>query len=149
MAYSEEQKKQSFEYILSEIEKGRSLRSVLEDENMPSSSTFFIWLDESEEKSKQYARATTLRADFLFDELLHIAYTTEEGETITEKGNGQTEISKGDMLGHRRLKVDALKWALSKMNPKKYGEKIDHTTGGDKIQSSVPSILIINPNNPE
>jgi hypothetical protein len=33
------------------------------------------------------------------------------------------------MLGHRRLKIDSLKWVLSRMNPKKFGDKVqqEHT----------------------
>ena len=29
------------------------------------------------------------------------------------------------MIAHRRLKIDALKWSLSKLNPKKYGDKVE------------------------
>jgi hypothetical protein len=124
MAYSLDKIEEVFDNICQEIEKGRSLRSILkEDENMPSSSTFFIWLKESEIKSKRYELATDLRTDILFDEIIDIAYNTEEGTTTKETERG-VEITTGDMLGHRRLKIDALKWSLSKLNPKKYGEKI-------------------------
>lgn len=124
MAYSLDKIEEVFDNICQEIEKGRSLRSILkEDENMPSSSTFFIWLKESEIKSKRYELATDLRTDILFDEIIDIAYNTEEGTTTKETERG-VEITTGDMLGHRRLKIDALKWSLSKLNPKKYGKKI-------------------------
>lgn len=131
--YSPEEIEKTFTKICEEIETGRSLRSILkEDENMPSSSTFFIWLKEDSQKSKRYELATDLRTDILFDEIIEIAYNTEEGTTTKETERG-IEITTGDMLGHRRLKIDALKWSLSKLNPKKYGDKIDMTTGGDKI----------------
>jgi hypothetical protein len=29
------------------------------------------------------------------------------------------------MLGHRRLQIDARKWMLGKLNPKKYGDKLE------------------------
>lgn len=133
MAYSQEDKEKIFTKICEEIETGRSLRSILkEDENMPSSSTFFIWLKENKEKSKRYELATDLRTDILFDEIIEIAYNIEEGTTTKETERG-LEITTGDMLGHRRLKIDALKWSLSKLNPKKYGDKLDMTTGGEKI----------------
>lgn len=145
MAYSEEKKDEVFNNIITQIaDEGRPIRSILKDNGMPSTSTFFIWLEEDENKSKQYARACEIRADVLFDEMLNIAFTPEEGETqrTTKRGeNQETETTKGDMLGHRRLKVDTLKWALSKMAPKKYGDKLDVTSDGDKVSGSIPLVL--------
>ncbi len=99
---------------------------------MPSSQTFYKWIDEDEIKSKQYARATSVRADSIFEDILYIADNVELGHTEKEK-DGEIETTTGDMIQHRRLKVDARKWYLSKLNPKKYGDK--NTTileGGEK-----------------
>ena len=123
--YTIEQIEKIFSEICLRIEKGESLRSVLKDKDMPSSQTFYVWIDNSIERSKQYARATSLRADAIFDEMIEIADTTIEGVVIETDDNGRTKEKKGDMLGHRRLQIDARKWALSKMNPKKYGDKLD------------------------
>jgi len=137
MAYTKEEIDKVFTQICEQIETGRSLRSILkEDENMPSSSTFFIWLKEDELKSKRYELATDLRTDILFDEIIEIAYNTEEGETTKVNSKGEIETTTGDMLGHRRLKIDALKWSLAKLNPKRYGDKTDITSGGEKIQNT-------------
>jgi len=131
MAYSQEDIDLIFTNICEQIETGRSLRSILkEDDNMPSSSTFFIWLKNDALKTKRYELATDLRTDALFDEIIDIAYNTQEGTTTKETERG-VEITTGDMLGHRRLKIDALKWSLSKLNPKKYGEKIQQEHSGE------------------
>ena len=131
MAYDKDKIEVIFTQICEQIETGRSLRSILkEDDNMPSSSTFFIWLKEDTLKSKRYELATDLRTDILFDEIIEIAYNVEEGTTTKETERG-VEITTGDMLGHRRLKIDALKWSLSKLNPKKYGEKIQQEHSGE------------------
>lgn len=141
MAYTQDEIDKLFEHICIEIETGRSLRSILkQDENMPSSSTFFIWLTESDLKSKRYELATNLRTDALFDEIVEIAYNTEEGETTKVNSKGEIETTTGDMLGHRRLKIDALKWSLSKLNPKKYGEKLDLTSKDEKL-NNIPKTL--------
>jgi len=125
MAYSQKDIDLIFTNICEQIETGRSLRSILkEDDNMPSSSTFFIWLKNDALKTKRYELATDLRTDALFDEIIDIAYNTQEGTTTKETERG-VEITTGDMLGHRRLKIDALKWSLSKLNPKKYGDKVE------------------------
>jgi hypothetical protein len=45
------------------------------------------------------------------------------------------EERRGDMLGHRRLQVDTRKWYLSKVLPKKFGDKseLDLTSGSKPI----------------
>jgi len=146
MAYSPEEIQKLFNYICEEIETGRSLRSILKnDKDMPSSSTFFIWLTEDNLKSKRYELATDLRTDALFDEIVEIAYNTEEGETTKVNSKGEIETSTGDMLGHRRLKIDALKWSLSKLNPKKYGDKIQQEHSGE-IQGGKTLIIKVKRN---
>ena len=143
MAYSDKEKNEVFEKICIEIESGRSLRSILkEDKGMPSSSTFFIWLNESESKAKRYEMATDIRTDALFDEIMEISYNTEIGETVKTNTKGEIETTNGDMLGHRRLKIDALKWSLSKLNPKKYSDKVDVTSGGKEISTAPTAINI-------
>jgi len=139
MAYSTEDKERIFKSIISEIENGASLRSVLSKEGMPARSTFFEWLKESEEKSNHYAKSIEARADSMFDEMLEIAYTTESGETVKTTLNG-IETTAGDMLGHRKLKIDTIKWILSRMNPKKFGDKMDMTTGGEKLNAT-PNVI--------
>lgn len=136
MAYTQKEIDDVFDSILERIENGESIRDILLDSETPSSRTFFKWLKEDETKVKQYEIAMSYRDDKLFEEIISIAYTTEEGTTTKETEKG-VEITTGDMLGHRRLKIDALKWYLSKRNPKKYGEKVDVTSDGEKIQSQV------------
>ncbi|WP_241287508.1 terminase small subunit-like protein [Chryseobacterium indologenes] len=145
MAYSEERKNKVFDKIINTIaDKGKPIRTILQEKWSPSPSTFFEWLEEDDLKAKRYARACEIRADVLFDEMLHIAFTTEEGETlkmVQKGGKKEMEMTKGDMLGHRKLKVDTIKWALSKMSPKKYGDKIDVTSDGEKVSGSIPVVL--------
>src|SRR5690606_7118649 len=131
MAYSIEEIDEMFERIIKGIaEDGESLRSVLQRHSMPSNETFYKWLEADENKSKQYARACEERADFIFEEIMEIA--DENALDISMDDEGKYTIN-GEVVQRSRLKVDARKWMLSKMNPKKYGEK--NTTileGGDK-----------------
>jgi hypothetical protein len=59
--------------------------------------------------------------------MLNIAETPEEGDETTLDHNGIKIVTK-DMLGHRRLKIDTIKWQLGKLNPKKFGDKLDLTS---------------------
>lgn len=123
--YSEEDQKNIVNKICDWIESGKSLRWCLTQEGTPSSREFYEWIDESEDFRKQYARATTIRADLVFDDILDIA-DSQEGDVIIV--DGQEKVNH-DNINRARLRVDARKWMLSKMLPKKYGERLglDHT----------------------
>jgi hypothetical protein len=97
--------------------------------------------DEDEKYQNQYARAREKRADLIFEEILQIADTPEEGITTTESERG-VFVTKGDMTAHRRLKIEARKWMLGKMQPKKYGDKLDVTTDGDKLPNTQSNIIV-------
>ena len=138
MAYSNKEIDKIFKEILTSIEKGMALRTILKDSNMPSSQTFYKWLDEDKDKTKQYARATELRAENIFEDILDIADNNTK-DIITKEGE---ERVNNDVIQRSRLMVDARKWYLSKLNPKKYGDKIETTLqGGDNpIQTTVISL---------
>lgn len=144
MAYSQEDIETIFKSIISQIENGASLRSCLRKDNMPDSTTFYKWIDEDDKKSVQYERSVELRSEFLFDEIIEIA--DKQGEDVTEDKDGNRVINH-NIVQRNRLQIDARKWALSKMIPKKYGDKLDMTSGGDKIQNNDIKIEIIKPNN--
>ena len=104
--------------------------------------SFFNWISESDKLKELYNYAREIRSDILFEEIIDIADTTEIGETIKDTPVGITTET-GDMLGHRKLKIDARKWVIAKMQPKKYGDKLDLTTDGEKLQSSAPTIVFV------
>ena len=139
MAYTEENKEKIFSLICDELEKGYSLRSILRREDMPSSRTFFKWIDEDKEKVKRYERSLELRSEMLFDEIIEIA--DKQSEDVGEDENGNKVINH-NIVQRNRLQIDARKWALSKMFPKKFGDRTDITSGGEKIQNIPTSIQV-------
>lgn len=143
MAYSQEQIEERFSYIISEIEKGRSLRSVLSDDNTPSNAVFYEWVDSSEEKMKQYARACEERADSIFEEMLEIADNGTNDFMTIIKGDISYNVEDKEVTNRSKLRLDTRKWMLSKMQPKKYGEKLDVTTGGNQLPASQPVQVVI------
>ena len=133
MAYSEKQRQEILDKVCDELEKGLSLRKSLEKIQGPPRKTFFEWIDADSAKRNQYARACEDRADALFEEIINISddnagdsYTDEEGNERANHANVQRS----------RLRVDSRKWILSKMMPKKYGDKLDLTTDGESMNMS-------------
>jgi hypothetical protein len=146
MAYSPEEKERIFNDIFQSIENGNSLRKSLIAVGI-SSSTFFIWIEEDETKSKQYARATELRAEALLDEMFDIVDDKSNDVLEMETAEGiNIEKVNHEVIQRSRLRYDARKWLIGKLNPKKYGDKMDVTSGGDKIQTPTSiQIEIIKP----
>lgn len=113
--------------ICSELAEGRSLRSVCLDEDMPDKATVFRWLRENKSFSDHYARAKEESADADLEELQDISNEAiAEAKIVSEKrANAVVQAYK--------VKGDNLKWKMSKMKPKKYGDKLDMTSDGKAI----------------
>lgn len=124
--------------ICEAIMSGKSLREICRGDGMPARSTVHKWLAERDDFSDQYARACDIRADVVFDEIFAIADTPVDGEKRKITSDGKEEITTGDMIEHRRLQIDARKWALARMAPKKYGDKLDLNHDGN-LSINLPS----------
>jgi hypothetical protein len=148
MAYSKEEIDNIFNSICERIESGESVKSILRDKDMPSSRTFNKWLNEDEEKVNQYVRAKELMAESYFDDIIEIADDSRNDYMIKKIGGEDVEVVNQENIQRSRLRIDARKWALSKMNPKKYGEKLDVTTDSKPI-NNVMQIEIVNPTDDE
>lgn len=144
MAYTKKQIETIFNQICDEVSKGAALRTVLLRKDMPSSQTFYIWItineDDSESvildkenKSKHYARCCADRADAIFEECLIIADNQEDDIYENEEGK---KVTNHNVINRSRLRVDTRKWMLGKMQPKKFGDKIDITSDGEKIDQT-------------
>jgi hypothetical protein len=53
--------------------------------------------------------------------------------TIQLPGGYEKEVVNREAIERSKLRVETLKWLMGKMKAKKYGDKIDVTTGGDKL----------------
>ena len=101
--------------ICERIASGESLRNICRDEGMPSASSVWLWLNQHTDFSEQYARAREERENNYFDELIEIA------DGVVPDA---AEVSKA------RVQIDTRKWVLSRMNPKKYGDKVQTELSG-------------------
>ena len=133
MAYKKEDKEKILSDIFFNIAEGNTLRKQLKKHKI-SSSTFFKWIDSDEEKAKQYARALQLRAEAKFESI-------EEDYSEKPKIDPETGRIDTGWVQLQRLKIDAKKWELGKLNPKKYGDKIDITSGNKPINNTIPLVL--------
>lgn len=123
MAYSEEELNKRIDTTISRILLGESLVAACKRDDTLSRSYFFELLEKDKSLADRYAHACKERQEILFEQIQEIADTPIDGIVVTTDDKGRTTETKGDMIAHRRLQIDARKWMLGKMNPKKYGDK--------------------------
>lgn len=111
--------------ICSRLASGEPLVKICREESKPHVSTVYRWIAANETFRDMYARAREDQADTLADEIQAIADEPMAGVKTTTKANGDVEKVEGDMIEHRRLRVDARKWIAAKLRPRKYGDKVD------------------------
>lgn len=104
--WTEEKKAEAQEAICREMALGRSLIKICEDPGMPGYSTVLAWRSEDATFQEMYARAREEQADWHAEQILLIADTEEDPNKA-------------------RVRIDARKWAASKLRPKVYGDRIN------------------------
>jgi hypothetical protein len=137
MAYSQKQIEDTFNDILSEIEQGNSLISILRRKEFPSTATFYQWLEADEDKAKRYVRACEIRADVIFEDIIDIADHSDEDHTPFTGAN---------VVQRDRLKIDARKWIVAKLHPKKYSDRVYQDITTHQEQPLFPDVCTNNSN---
>ena len=102
--------KEMADEICERLSKGETLRSIIASSpHLPDRTTIYRWLNSNESFRNHYAQARAEQADYYAELIVDESFSSHDAQ-----------------IG--RLRVDALKWAASKMAPKKYGEKIEIET---------------------
>jgi hypothetical protein len=118
------------EIVLRRIAEGESLRSIAKDEGMPAPSTVCLWAAADPTFAEQYARAREAQMDRYAEEILEISDDSTNDYMEKQNKDGSTYGAfNGEHIQRSRLRVDSRKWLMSKLAPKKYGEKVQ--IGGD------------------
>jgi hypothetical protein len=107
--------------ICERLAKGEPLAVICRDMDIPRR-TVNQWRQDDPEIAAQFDEARDDGYDTLAGECLEIADTTQEGVEIVER-NGTREVHHGDMLGHRKLRIETRLKLLAKWDPRRYGDK--------------------------
>lgn len=91
---------------------GESLRAICASKDMPNRSTVMRWQDENADFAAKCARARVWQADHMDDLILETANACTPETAVAD-----------------RVKISAYQWRASKLQPKKYGDKV--TLDGD------------------
>jgi transposase len=121
------------------IAEGLSLRQIAAREGMPDKTTILRWLSATNADGTprhpdfrtQYARAREMQADHFVDEILEIADDGSNDWIERELKNGNVvTVVDHEHVGRSKLRVDARKWLMAKLAPKKYGDRVSAELSG-------------------
>lgn len=96
--------------IFKRIAEGEAVRTICQDDWMPSWPTVNKRLGEDPIFAAQYGKSRDEQADTIFDKITKIA-----------------EEATPETVAVARLQIDVHKWRAGKLRPKVYGEKLDLT----------------------
>jgi hypothetical protein len=123
---------------------GESLRQLCRDPQMPCTTTVLKWARDMPEFREQYAHA---REDLLAHWAQEITEIADDGsidwiERETKSGRMLT-VPDQEHINRSRLRIDARKWLLSKLAPRKYGDKLELTglPAAPPVQTADPVTL--------
>lgn len=108
--------------VFAEMRQGLSAYKACVKVGVPQG-TFNGWLNEDRALAEDYARAREELHEFIAAEIIAIA---DAPVPSTEKGGADPAA-----VQKQRLQVDARKWLLSKLAPKKWGDKIEVSGDAD------------------
>jgi alkylated DNA nucleotide flippase Atl1 len=99
--------------ICARMQAGESLRAICKSDDMPAESTVRAWSVANHQGfHAQYTRAREAQMDALAEDLIEIA---DEKDADTQRA---------------RLRVDTRKWLMSKIAPKRFGDRTHHELTG-------------------
>lgn len=110
--------------ICQRIAEGESVRQISLLEHMPDRSTLKRWIATNEAFQAHYARAKEAQMEHYAEEIVDIA---EDGRNDWEerenKRTGETYVALNhEAIDRSKLRIEARKWLMGKLKPKKYGE---------------------------
>jgi len=124
------------------ISDGASMKTVCSPNDMPDKATVFRWLRLHQDFCDNYTRALEERTEAMAEEIIDISDDGSNDFMTIVKGNQSYEIENKEVTNRSRLRVDTRKWIMSKMKPKKYGDKVDLTTNGKDLPIPILATVI-------
>lgn len=111
--------------ICARLAKGESLRAICREDGMPSRFAIYDWVMKKPAFADQYTRARELGLDEIAEEVFELADdgSNDWMERENKDGSKGYQIN-GEALGRSRLRFDARRWYLSKLAPKRFGDKV-------------------------
>jgi terminase small subunit-like protein len=123
------------ELILDGLMSGRTLTDICRDPDMPNIRSVHNWRTQDREGfAARYKRARDIGCETIADEMMDIADDRSGDWIVRTHKDGTTEaILDPERISRARMRLDARRWRLSKMQPRTYGDRPDLKAEHDSI----------------
>lgn len=118
--------------ICERLANGETLRSICRDDHMPTYRSVYRWRSTDAEFSSRFALARELGGDVIAEETIEIADETARDTIATEHG----EKPNTEWIARSKLRVETRLKLLAVWFPRKYGQRIDVTSGNEALNLS-------------
>jgi hypothetical protein len=116
--------------ICERLSKGEPLAAICRDKHMPGVQTVYDWGKANEAVSVAIARARDEGEEAMLADCLEISDTPAERNPMTGG------VDSGSVQ-EKKLRIETRLKLLAKWNPKRWGDKMDLTSGGNPIPAPV------------
>ena len=132
--------------ICERLAAGETLVAICNDEHMPSRPTVYKWvINDRDDFADRYARARDVGLDHMAENVIGISDDGRNDFMEREDPDNPGYALNGEHLQRSRLRVDTRKWYLSKLAPKRYGERLQvaetDTEGNDVAKRDPLDVL--------
>jgi len=111
---------QVFERVIEDVYRGRSLKSLINDDHrLISYEDFMRWIKRDTVRHERFKEAQESRTEFLAAEILDIS-----------DGIESVDPASNDTVNRDKLRIDVRKWLMGAHNRKRYGETKQIELGG-------------------
>lgn len=117
--------------ICERLAQGETLSQVCRDQDMPARSTVYRWQEAEPAFRDTYRRARELQMEAWGDEIVDIAddTTLDTVTRITPQGR-EYETVDHENIQRSKLRVNTRQWLMARLNPRLYGDKVEHEHSG-------------------
>ena len=95
-----------------------------ENSHWPDRRTLLRWRLSNKEFCHLYEKAKVDQVELLVDECVDIADNVDKDDILNEKGD---YVCNSEYVNRSRLRLDTRKWIASKLAPRLYGDKTNHS----------------------
>lgn len=109
---------------------------------MPCTSTVLKWARTIPEFAQQYAKAREDLLEHWAEEITDIADDGSNDWIRREHESGRVEtVPDSEHINRSRLRVDTRKWLLSKLAPRRYGDRLDLTNSDGSFSAAFNRLI--------
>ncbi len=117
--------------ICDRIAQGQGMREICQDASIPSRFVVYNWMAAEPTFYAAYARAREHQCDAWADDMREIADNASNDYMERIAKNGEIEhVPNPETVQRSKLRIDTLKWLMSKYSPRRFGDKIDVNVSG-------------------